>query len=465
MAKSLPVSQRATNYMTPRHLLLYLASFTLLCIQSQAQTARYPWMAGVSGTFLDYQGLQTGDLLQYKSFDPGIQFGAHIYLNNALNLSIQSAFVPETMYPLNEFEQVGTSLVDVNGLITFKSAGTIFSEEAVLAPYFSTGIGLNSANNIVRPYIPAAIGLRVRISKTFSLQFETMYKQRLGKNSYQHLAHSAGFVFALPTQKKPSKPPVERKRPQGPEVAEVADRDGDGISDFDDLCPDEKGLAMYLGCPAEEKEESVPTQPAATPAKQPLNSFAIVDEQANTASQEEEIAATDFEIEDMTQEARLSDQSTETTTELIVDESPEIITPEVNNEAVSIDIADQEFLAAAVNNIYFEYGSENLTLPSLGVLDTVALILKKYPEYNLQVLGHTDNTGDPTFNQILSVKRAFQVKYYLVYERGIRLSRISSDGYNSAVPLADNDTERGRAMNRRVELKVSHSRTPSPYPN
>ncbi|MEL6653865.1 MAG: OmpA family protein, partial [Bacteroidota bacterium] len=139
--------------------------------------------------------------------------------------------------------------------------------------------------------------------------------------------------------------------------------------------------------------------------------------------------------------------------------------PVATEEVVEIDIEDQRYLAAAIDNIYFEYGSEQLTTSSLSVLDTVALILKKYPEYNLQVMGHTDNTGDPTFNQILSVKRAFQVKYYLVYEKGIRLSRISSDGYNSAIPLADNTTERGRAMNRRVELKVARSLTPSPYPN
>ncbi|MEL7534300.1 MAG: hypothetical protein AAFN10_23545, partial [Bacteroidota bacterium] len=360
--------------MTLRHLLLYLASFTLICIQSQAQTSRYPWMAGVSGTFLDYQGLQTGNLLNYKSFDPGIQFGAHVYLNNALNISIQSAFVPETMYPLNEMEQVGTSLVDVNGLLTFKTAGTLFSEDAVLAPYFSTGIGLNSANNIVRPYIPAALGLRVRISSTFSLQFETMYKQRLGKNSFQHLAHSAGFVFALPTQKKPSKPPVERKRPQQPEVAEVADRDGDGIADNDDLCPDEKGLAMYLGCPADDKkEESVPAQPAPTTAKQPLQSFAIVDEQASPEEAQAE-KVEDFQIEDMSQEARLQDLSiTDETEAAPAEEFVSEVAPAANSsEIVEIDIEDQEFLAAAVNNIYFEYGSENLTMSSLGVLDTVA---------------------------------------------------------------------------------------------
>ncbi|MEL6592475.1 MAG: hypothetical protein AAFQ68_20420, partial [Bacteroidota bacterium] len=312
--------------MTPRHLLLYLASITLFCIQTQAQTSRYPWMSGVSGTFLDYQGLQTGDVLNYKNFDPGIQFGAHVYLNPLMNLSIQSAFVPETMYPLNEQEQVGTSLVDVNGLVTFKTAGTIFSEDAVLAPYFSTGIGLNSANNLVRPYIPAALGLRIRISQTFSLQLETMYKQRLSKNQFQHLAHSAGFVFALPTQKKPAKPPVENRRKQKPELAELPDRDNDGIVDKDDLCPDKPGLAMYLGCPAEEQEEKVAEledellQPQQTGGKQPLAPLDITDEQAVSSEAEESVA-----VEDMGQSARLSDLQEEPKEEVeyvLVSEEP-----------------------------------------------------------------------------------------------------------------------------------------------
>jgi hypothetical protein len=84
-----------------------------------------------------------------------------------------------------------------------------------------------------------------------------MYKQRLGEGNYQHVAHTAGFVFALPTEKKPE--PKKQTTPRKPQnqnnLTTFSDRDKDGVADKDDLCPDVKGLAMYLGCPERDKEE------------------------------------------------------------------------------------------------------------------------------------------------------------------------------------------------------------------
>lgn len=433
--------------MTLRHLLLHLAILFVLYAPVGAQTSAFPWKAGISATFLDYQGLMTKDLLQYKTFDPGIQFGAHAYLNPLMNLSIQSAFIPEAVYPMSSDNFVGTSLVDVNGLIQFKSNGTIFEEEAIFAPYLSLGFGINAANNIVRPYLPVALGFRVRISPTFSLQFESMYKQRLSANHYQHLAHSVGFVFALPTEKKPapSKKPSAQRKPSSSAMANntFTDRDKDGVPDKDDLCPDIKGLAMYLGCPERDKKsstESVPVavsiQPNPTAMHQSTTNLAIQDGRPKT-----------IPIEDLGQgnlDALKARQAT---------------------FRQEVDAADLQYLATAMNNVYFEYGSKEITQSSYAVLDTVAMILEKYPEYSLHVQGHTDNIGTPMANQILSVKRAFQVKYYLVYDKGIRLSRISSEGYNSTNPIANNDTEEGRSMNRRVEFKLLKDATAVDYPN
>ena len=108
----------------------------------------------------------------------------------------------------------------------------------------------------------------------------------------------------------------------------------------------------------------------------------------------------------------------------------------------------------AMDNIYFEQGSDKLTTDSYAILDKVSAILQKYPNYNLQVMGHTDNTGSGNENLVLSIKRAYRVKYYLVYTKGIKLARISSDGYSSVAPIAENSTDDGRARNRRVEFRL-----------
>ncbi|MCK5656345.1 MAG: OmpA family protein, partial [Deltaproteobacteria bacterium] len=86
------------------------------------------------------------------------------------------------------------------------------------------------------------------------------------------------------------------------------------------------------------------------------------------------------------------------------------------------------------------------------LLDEVASILEKNPEMEVEVQGHTDNTGSATYNQWLSEKRAQKVKDYLV-SKGIDSSRLEAKGYGLTQPVASNATEEGRAQNRRVELK------------
>jgi outer membrane protein OmpA-like peptidoglycan-associated protein len=81
----------------------------------------------------------------------------------------------------------------------------------------------------------------------------------------------------------------------------------------------------------------------------------------------------------------------------------------------------------------------------------VASILMKNPEIEVEVQGHTDNTGIAKYNQWLSEKRAQRVKDYLV-SKGVDPSRLAAKGYGLTQPVASNDTEDGRAQNRRVEL-------------
>lgn len=86
-------------------------------------------------------------------------------------------------------------------------------------------------------------------------------------------------------------------------------------------------------------------------------------------------------------------------------------------------------------------------------LDKVADVLDRYNQTYVDVYGHTDSTGSPSYNQALSERRADAVADYLV-SRGVEAARIEALGYGLTQPIATNDTPEGRAENRRVELKI-----------
>lgn len=105
------------------------------------------------------------------------------------------------------------------------------------------------------------------------------------------------------------------------------------------------------------------------------------------------------------------------------------------------------------DDLKFETGSTELTPESIGTVSSLAAVLKAYPAVSVALEGYTDSTGDPAANQSLSLARAVAVKQRLV-KGGIAESRITSAGYGPENPVASNDTEEGRAMNRRLELVV-----------
>jgi outer membrane protein OmpA-like peptidoglycan-associated protein len=88
-----------------------------------------------------------------------------------------------------------------------------------------------------------------------------------------------------------------------------------------------------------------------------------------------------------------------------------------------------------------------------STLDQVAQTLSSYNQTYIDVLGHTDSTGSDAYNQALSERRAQSVSNYLV-GRGVAQARIAARGYGESQPIASNDTDSGRAENRRVEIKV-----------
>jgi OOP family OmpA-OmpF porin len=105
-----------------------------------------------------------------------------------------------------------------------------------------------------------------------------------------------------------------------------------------------------------------------------------------------------------------------------------------------------------LEGVNFEFDRARLLRESDVVLDRVAASLKDWPEIRVEVGGHTDSKGSDEYNRDLSERRAHAVRDYLM-SKGIRASRLEAKGYGESDPIASNDTEAGRARNRRVELK------------
>jgi outer membrane protein OmpA-like peptidoglycan-associated protein len=106
-----------------------------------------------------------------------------------------------------------------------------------------------------------------------------------------------------------------------------------------------------------------------------------------------------------------------------------------------------------LNNVFYESNLYSLKETSKTELNLVADLLLKNPTLKIEIGGHTDNTGNENHNKILSEKRAKSVFDYLK-SKGIDESRITYKGYASSKPVADNDTEEGKAQNRRTEIIV-----------
>ena len=105
------------------------------------------------------------------------------------------------------------------------------------------------------------------------------------------------------------------------------------------------------------------------------------------------------------------------------------------------------------SGINFAYNSAEVQPQFQRTLDQVAGTLAEYDQTYLDVYGHTDATGTDAYNQTLSQRRATAVADYLS-SRGVQPVRLGTRGFGEGQPVASNDTEEGRAANRRVEIKI-----------
>jgi outer membrane protein OmpA-like peptidoglycan-associated protein len=125
----------------------------------------------------------------------------------------------------------------------------------------------------------------------------------------------------------------------------------------------------------------------------------------------------------------------------------------------AVPTAEVERVGEGINltfdsSLLFAVGSADISPSYKQDLTAAATVMQKYPDTNILIEGHTDNTGTDAVNQPLSERRATAVSKYLA-SQGVASSRLSTKGYGSSQPKVPNDTKENQAKNRRVELAIT----------
>jgi len=135
------------------------------------------------------------------------------------------------------------------------------------------------------------------------------------------------------------------------------------------------------------------------------------------------------------------------------DQCPDLAGSVNNSGCPEIKQEERDALALATRAIRFETGKAELKSSSYTILDKIASILNRYPNYNVSIAGHTDSVGKEENNRRLSEQRAQACFNYLL-SKGFNADRISFIGYGETQPLSSNSTKEGRRLNRRVEFNL-----------
>lgn len=357
-----------------------------------------------------------------------------------------------------------------------------FPDKAVFNPFLTLGIGgghyhkdLATVSNPNETFAWNAhgiggVGLQLNIKSELYFVLQANYRYSIDEAVLPHnLFYSFGITKSITRAKTPPPPVVADKDGDGvpdnadacPDVAGPAslqgcpDRDGDGIADKDDACPDAKGPVALKGCP-DRDDDGITDAADKCPDVKGLARYdgcPIPDTDNDGINDEEDKCPTvagvarydGCPVPDSDKDG-ISDEE---------DRCPNLAGVAANQGCPVIAEEVKTRVNKAAQNILFITGSAKLQKSSYKGLDEVAKILNENPEMELNIDGHTDNVGSDAMNQTLSDNRAATVKNYFI-SKGIAEERIKSAGHGETQPIADNKTAAGRQKNRRVELLLSY---------
>ena len=251
------------------------------------------------------------------------------------------------------------------------------------------------------------------------------------------------------------------KCPNTPEGVEVnvegcpLDTDKDKVPDYKDQCPDTpEGVAVdTLGCPLDTDKDKVPDHKDQCPDTP--EGVAVDTLGCPLDTDKDKVPDHKDQCPDTPKGAQVDTLGCPLDTDKdsipdYKDECPNTL-PGIPVDARGCPHNKKKDLDQLKKGINFEFNSSKLTQNSYPTLDAIVKLMKEITEANVEVQGHTDIIGTEDYNQKLSENRAHTVTDYLI-KKGIAAERLRAVGFGTRVPLADNESDEGRAKNRRVEL-------------
>ncbi len=431
---------------------LVLASGAFAQMKNSSNSAKGRSLFGIHFNALDVKTPQTWKdntgpktLTGLKELDLGFSLSYWRLITSNIDFSVKGTLMFHD-YP-GEDRGVYSSSFNKTGIELEPSLNVkAFKDESLLNAFLTAGIGGGYYVDKFGAYVPTGVGLQANFSGTTYLMLQAQYRFSLMKDVLKdNIFYSLGIAQKMGSDKPkvvpPPPPPVvldrdgdgvldaDDKCPDTPGLAALQgcpDRDGDGIADGDDKCPDVAGIAKYQGCPIPDTDgDGVNDEEDKCPTEKGLARY-----QGCPIPDGDKDGVNDEEDKCPTRPGPASNQGC----------------PEIAKEVI-------EKFNYAAKNVFFATGSFKLLPKSFKSLNEVASIMATDESLLLDIDGHTDAQGADDKNQTLSDNRAAAVKTYLI-SKGVAENRVKSTGFGETKPIADNKTAAGRAKNRRVEMTV-----------
>ncbi len=423
---------------------------------------------GLSFSFvqLDHYSPYTGDFkIDSDNRGNGVMLAYHRSLgSNFLNLEVPLRLAEALVFDKSNPFGDENLLVGLDVLVQLQyNNGSNF-----IVPYLSAGLGGWYLDNDGTDFqAPVGIGLDFRLAKQVYLHTRSEFRFSFSDNR-NNWNHIIGLKFLL------GSPEIE----EVPVVPVIIDTDSDGISDVEDKCPTEAGLAAFDGCPDTDSDgiadgmDDCPTVAGLTAFNgcPDTDSDGIVDSKDDCPNEAGPASNNGCPFADSDGDGVIDEEDDcpnspgtaankgcpDTDNDGVIDKNdkcPTTAGPASNNGCPELKQEEKEVLKFAASAIQFNTGSAGIKTESFLILDQVAEILNKYPDYKCSISGHTDSQGSSEFNQNLSEQRAKSCYDYLI-KKDVAASRLSYKGYGESEPIADNKTAKGRKENRRVVFKI-----------